>query len=121
LRLWANVVPLSARRDDLLNSLNSLSAFSVGIFGPSIGVRCLTLGEPASARARARLAFFSSQKYNGSAMRIRRQLQYKALCTLEQSRRRKSNGEQWKKQCAEPSETMRAATEAALCGNKKPP
>jgi len=40
-------------------------------------------------------------KYNRSAMEIRRQLQCNVLRDREKSRRRKNNGEQWKKQCAE--------------------
>jgi hypothetical protein len=34
-------------------------------------------------------------------METARQLQCKALCKLEKSRRRKNNEEQWKKQCGE--------------------
>jgi hypothetical protein len=43
------------------------------------------------------------EKYNRSTMENARQLQCKALRTLAKIRRRKNNGEQWKKQCAEPS------------------
>jgi hypothetical protein len=46
------------------------------------------------------------EKYNRSAMENARQLQCKALCELEKSRRRKNNCEQWKKQCAEQSKTV---------------
>src|SRR5690242_18950570 len=42
-----------------------------------------------------------SEKYNRSAMENAHQLQCKALRRLEKIRRRKNNGEQWKKQCAE--------------------
>src|SRR5690242_4038644 len=42
-----------------------------------------------------------SEKYNRSAMENAHQLQCKALRRLEKIRRRKNDGEQWKKQCAE--------------------
>jgi hypothetical protein len=41
------------------------------------------------------------EKYNRFTMENARQLQCKALSELEKSRRRKNNGKQWKKQCAE--------------------
>jgi hypothetical protein len=44
------------------------------------------------------------EKYNRFTMKNARQLQCKALCRLQKSRRRKNNGKQWKKQWAEQSE-----------------
>src|ERR1700756_2425036 len=41
------------------------------------------------------------EKYNRSTMENARQLQCKALRRREKSRRRRNNGEQWKRQCAE--------------------
>jgi hypothetical protein len=42
-----------------------------------------------------------SEKYNRSAMGKASRLQCNALREREKSRRRKNNGKQWKKQCAE--------------------
>jgi hypothetical protein len=56
-----------------------------------------------AARRQATVAcpMLGQAKYNRSAMKMRRQLQCNPLQEREKSRRRRNNGEQWKKQCAE--------------------
>jgi len=59
------------------------------------------------------------EKYNRFTMENARQLQCKALSELEKSRRRKNNGKQWKKQCAEQSEQsdIRASASRMIAGD----
>ena len=56
------------------------------------------------------------EKYNRFTMKNARQLQYKALRELEKISRRRNNGKQWKKQCAEQSEQsgIRASADVGL-------
>jgi hypothetical protein len=89
-------------------SQHAAPAFSKDVAGQAeIECACAPLAKSpdeavSPSRAPRGSTFLGSQaKYNGSAMKNRRQLQYKALMKREKSRERKNNEEQWKKQCAE--------------------